>query len=30
MLANKTFGAILLGLGVEIETPLPNLAKIKQ
>jgi hypothetical protein len=30
LLANKTFGAILLGLGIPIETPLPNLAKIKQ
>jgi hypothetical protein len=29
MLANKTLGAVLLGLGVPLETPLPNLKLIK-
>jgi hypothetical protein len=30
VLANKTLGAVLLGLGVQLETPLPNLKFIKE
>ena len=29
MLANKTMGAVLMGLGLPLETPFPNLAVIK-
>ena len=29
MMANKTLGAILLGLGVQFETPMPMLKVIK-
>ena len=29
MMANKTLGAVLMGLGLPLETPFPNLAVIK-
>jgi hypothetical protein len=29
MVANKTLGAILMGLGLQLETPLPNLKLLK-
>ena len=29
-MAHKTLGAILVGLGVPLETPIPNLALIKE
>ena len=30
VMAHKTLGAILVGLGVPLETPIPNLALIKE